>query len=841
MPITIEKIRRWVLLAALLTVAAVVALLLYGQHERRRLLHDLPAKLGIDIQQQTNEFTYSQSIQGKTLFTLHAAKAVQMKAGGHVKLHDVTIILYGRKQDRADRIAGQEFEYDPSSGIARAEGDVFLDLQAPAKNVAASTKHSAAADADKDLGASGGMVHVTTRGLVFEQKQGLASTDQDITFQFGGGGVTGHAHGAQYDSARGVITLDAAVTADTMQNGHPVHVTAAHGELNRDTNLCVFTKVVYMAQGETATADRAAILLRTDGSADRVDTSGNVTLTTAHGGTLHTPHAILLLNEASEPKDLQANGGVQFTESETPAGGTAREAQGAAGAAHILFDAHGAVQRAELSGGVQSLQREKQAAQGRQRQTGWAERELHAAQVAVDFHTAPGGTPVMRQVAASGNAQLRISNPVLPHTGSSSVIGSETTVLAGDSLVSVFSAQTPGMPQSIHGAGHTVLTLTAVNGAVSESRGDLLDATLHPARRQAARTKTEQSVAAQIERAVQQGHVTISQTAAGKGNTAPMLATAERAEYTGSDDAIVLSGDAQADPAMTDGDMQVAAHRIRVAHGSGDAWLTGAVRGSYAAGAPSHVVADHAEIHRASQHAIFFGGQARARLWQEASQVEAPILDFDRAAQRLIAFGDAGDGAAVHAVLAGNATGAVKKATDLMRVTSRRMIYTNPPAEKKGGAAGQRQAEFNGGVNVLSNDGTIHAQRAVVYLAPAAVKGAAPPAATLPVLDGSVQRIVASGKVVLETGDRRGTGEQLVYTPNPAAAVNPAAPVTHPTTASGGQFVLTGTAAALPQLQDPAKGSITGASLIFNSGDDSVVVSGGNANGRVHTELKVNQ
>jgi lipopolysaccharide export system protein LptA len=93
MPITIEKLRRWILQAALLTVAGVVALLLYGQHERRKLLRDLPGKLGIDIQQQTSEFTYSQSIQGKTLFTLHAAKAVQMKLGGHIKLHDVTIIL----------------------------------------------------------------------------------------------------------------------------------------------------------------------------------------------------------------------------------------------------------------------------------------------------------------------------------------------------------------------------------------------------------------------------------------------------------------------------------------------------------------------------------------------------------------------------------------------------------------------------------------------------------------------------------------------------------------------------------------------------------------------------
>src|ERR1700753_1158257 len=127
MPLTIEKLRRWMLVGAAVIVAGVGALLLIAQHERRKLLRDLPEKLGIDIQQQTNEFTYSQSVQGRTLFTLHAAKAVQMKRGGNIRLHDVTIILYGRSQDRADRIAGQEFDYDPSSGIARAQGDVFLD------------------------------------------------------------------------------------------------------------------------------------------------------------------------------------------------------------------------------------------------------------------------------------------------------------------------------------------------------------------------------------------------------------------------------------------------------------------------------------------------------------------------------------------------------------------------------------------------------------------------------------------------------------------------------------------------------------------------------------------
>ncbi|HEY0308403.1 MAG TPA: hypothetical protein VGB94_09600 [Acidobacteriaceae bacterium] len=725
---------------------------------------------------------------------------------------------------------------------------MFLDLQAPAKAVSASVKGSAAADADKNLGGSGSMVHVTTRGLIFRQKEGLASTDQEITFKFGGG-VTGHALGAQYDSARGVITLNSAVTADTMQNGRPVHVTAGHGELNRDTNLCVFTNVTYTAAGETATADHAEVLMRTDGSADRVDTRGNVTLTLARGGTVRTQHAVLTMTTASEPKDLQATGGVHYAVNEAPAGGTARIAQGDSAAAHIIF-VKGEAQRAELTGGVHTVEREKQKAA-----TGWTERELHAGMLTIDFHNAPGATPVPRQATATGDARLWVSNPVQAKPGTNST-GSESTALSGDTLTATFTKQQPLAVESLHGAGHTVLTQTAANRSVSESRGDSLDAVMRPVRRETkhgahkAQRADEQGLAAQIDHAVQQGHVTLTQTPVAKagGTAEPMNATAERAEYTGSDDALVLTGAPQADPAIADGGMQMAARRIRVSRGSGDAQLTGSVRGNYATAGTqgaAHVVADHAEIHHASQHAIFFGARAqpRARLWQDASQVEAPVLDFDRAAQRLTAFGDAGDAGAVHAVLAGNGASptAAKKGPGVMRVASRRMVYTSPAADKKSGVAAPRQAEFNGGVNVQSSDGTIRAQRAVVFMAPAAAGSKPQASAELPGLDGSVQRIVASGQVALETGDRRGYGDQLVYTPNPVAAMNPAAPAAHPTSGNSGQFVLTGTAGAPPRLVDPAKGSITGASLIFNSGDDSVVVSGGSTNGRVRTELKVNR
>lgn len=72
-----------------------------------------------------------------------------------------------------------------------------------------------------------------------------------------------------------------------------------------------------------------------------------------------------------------------------------------------------------------------------------------------------------------------------------------------------------------------------------------------------------------------------------------------------------------------------------------------------------------------------------------------------------------------------------------------------------------------------------------------------------------VERMIARGHVTLTSQDRRGTGEQLVYT------------------SQTGEYVLTGTATAPPQMTDPVRGTVTGEALIFHTRDDSVSIEGG--------------
>jgi lipopolysaccharide export system protein LptA len=167
----------------------------------------------------------------------------------------------------------------------------------------------------------------------------------------------------------------------------------------------------------------------------------------------------------------------------------------------------------------------------------------------------------------------------------------------------------------------------------------------------------------------------------------------------------------------------------------------------------------------------------------------------------------------------------------VVRVASRELVYSDEA----------RKAEFTGGVDVESRDGSMRGQQVVVYLQPAQTgagkasslqSSKADGVKTTPAsaaggggfMAGSVERMVASGHIDLEQPGRRATGEQVVYT------------------ASDGMFVLTGTSAVLPKVTDDQRGTVMGTSLRFHSGDDNIVVSNGGENGtseRVRTETRV--
>ncbi|HEX6880938.1 MAG TPA: hypothetical protein VF135_11280, partial [Terriglobales bacterium] len=132
MPISIPRLRTWFAFLALATVAVVAGFYVYARWQLKKIVKEAPKQLGIEVQQSTEGFSLSKSEGGRTLFTIRASKAVQYKQGGRAELQDVNIIVYGREGDRFDQISGSGFEYDPQTGIVRANGEVNIDLEANA-------------------------------------------------------------------------------------------------------------------------------------------------------------------------------------------------------------------------------------------------------------------------------------------------------------------------------------------------------------------------------------------------------------------------------------------------------------------------------------------------------------------------------------------------------------------------------------------------------------------------------------------------------------------------------------------------------------------------------------
>jgi lipopolysaccharide export system protein LptA len=871
MNVSIERLRLWLLVGAGLLVIVIASFLGYAHYRAHRFLRDLPQKLGVDVRRETNNITYSQSVEGRTVYTIHAAKAVE-RSDGKMTLHDVGIVLYGRKQDRADRIYGQEFEYDQKNEIIRAVGEVHIDLQAP-EATDANAKMDYAAGKDLHAGQAGGgvageheskderLIHVTTSGLVFLRKLGVAATDKDI--EFASGGITGHAVGADYSADTGVVVLHAAVKVNGLQHDRPVVLTASHAVLDRPGQTVVLSQAKYVSvgedtgrsEGQTAEAQHVVVHLRSDGSAERVEAEGDVTLTGAAGESVKAPRGEMTLNVQNQPHSAVMSGGVKY-KSEEPL----RLAQGEAGEGRAAFDKKGHPEHVVMTGAVRLHERVRASDAPTEP---WSERELNAGTVELALAADAAGKAQLRDAKATGDARLTVVNAAAKG-------GTTNSALAGDVLTAHFvRIGNKDHLAEVHGDGHTALRRVSATGVVNTGSGDSLVAHFRPVTAGAGRASSGSSQGKQgrkdgliggsadeVSDAVEQGHVVMTQLPVRKPGeaTAPLeeRVTAERAVFDGELERTTLTGNVQ----VSNGASVLWADRVVTEQQTGDAAADGSVKASYAqagsADEPVHVLAARAELKHDSQIATFHGvAGTPARLWQGASQVDAPVLQFEQKQRRLLAHGE-GQGApmAVHTVLvSGGSSGSSPKAdvarrkaapgklivggkADVVRVASRELVYSDEA----------RKAEFTGGVEVESRDGSMRGQQVVVYLQPvqtgAAGKtvsqngGKSDGVRANPVsaaggsgfMAGSVERMVVSGHVDMEQPGRRATGEQLVYT------------------ASDGLFVLTGTPTVLPKVTDDQRGTVTGTSLRFHSGDDNIVVSNGGESGagqRVRTETRV--
>ena len=844
MRLTIERMRTLVLAAGGLLVVALVAFLGVAHWKSHFILREIPKRLGADIQQEANGVTYTQAHGGHTLFKIHASKVVQLKEGGRAILHDVQIELYGEDGNRVDRIAGAEFEYDQKNGIAKAPGPVEITLVRPREALAVAPK----AIPDRTSGttplanaartASEGEIHVKTSGLVFDQNRGVAMTPERVEFAITQG--TGRSVGATFDSGNGELILDHAVELDVRRGPEMVLLRARHAEFERGNLLCRMEGAEGSFRGARATAGRAELLFRPDGSAVKLDATDGFSLTSATSAQITAPRGKLDFDEHNQPRHGILEGGATMDSNRN-----GRQVHGSAPTADLEFAAGGLLQHVHLERGVIIHSDETSTVQSGE--TLRVRRDWRSPLADVSFRSAGKGQVELASVTGSGGVMISTE----AQRGNGQVMPSR---MAADQVTANFGHQQ--ILTAAVGTGHASLEQTTASGAKQTTSGDRIEASLLPAWAYPGQKTPKAAGPAggePIQSATVEGNVVLVQQppaheqgpAVGSPGPAPragataqaaLRATAGRAVYEGAGEWLHLL----VNPRVESGALQLTADKLDVSQSSGDAFAHGNVKATWSGPAPApgkptagstpgvamggqgpaHVVASEAQLHQATGEATFRG---RARLWQQANSISAPVIVLDRARQTLVARttsasdpvrlvmlsaggiqgGVHGRGAASPSLSTNNVermgqeTASQSLAPAVIRVRGGDLKYSE--AERKavmhGGAAGNVVAE-TGTATVISNDVEM------LLLPPGNHAGADGTAA-------QVDRLTATGHVIVSSQGRRGNGERLVYA------------------SETDEYVLTGTAANPPTLSDPAKGTVSGTSLIFNSRDDSVSIEGG--------------
>ena len=711
MAVSIRGLRWAVVGTAVLLLLVLVGLVGYGRYKARGFLAGLPKRLGMSLQQETDNVTYSQSYRGRTVFTVHAAKQIQ-HADGKYTLRDVGIVMYGKQGGREDRIRGQEFEYDQKNGVLTAVGEVYLDLAG-----AVAGGDGARPDAEK-------VVHVKTSGLVYRQKERTAATD--ALTEFAVNGFSGSSVGAAYAGETGQVVLQSQVRLKGARDGRPMQLEAGRAELNRGAegqgdvlklDAARFSQqagIQPVGEGkaaggaQTVAADRAVVRETAQGNPERVEAEGHVVLTGEGHGSVSAQRMQMDLNAKGGPRAGHLAGAVVYRNELK-----GMHEHGVADDARVAFDAAGQPTHVALVGGV-----------ALDETTATGERRVLGDKVDFDLgagKNAKSKTMLRGAVATAADvAVLRVVDV------DSHGVKTATEVRAAR-LVGRFSSG--GEVTGLDGAGRTFVERDAP-GVKDTSVGDVLRLDFKPG----------QGGRMELARAAQTGDVeTVRQVVAKKAGAADDVTRSKAAAVTfdAASNVVNLTGGVQ----VADAASLLLAGQVTENQATGDGTAEGGVRVSYVDAAaqkgaePVHVQAGRAVSHKATGITEFFASPGgKARMWQAGSAVEAPVLDFDRTRKVVVAKGGA------RAVL-------VSDTGDPVRVSGSEMTY----------ADAERTVTVAGPVQVVDANGTMSAKEGTVCLLPAG-QGAGS------LMGGKVERVLVTGSVVVTQPGRKATGERLVYT-----------------------------------------------------------------------------
>jgi lipopolysaccharide export system protein LptA len=582
MPFDPKRLRKIFAGGAVFVFVIALGFYLRGIFKPQETIPDTPRNIPSGVEKSATGFNLSKSEGGKTLFTIHAASVQQYKEGGRAALHDVSITVFGRNQDRSDQIYGADFAYDPVAKVVSAEGEVRIDLEAVST---AATPAAGPAEETRNL------IHVKTSALTFNENTGIAQTKAAIEFRVPEG--NGSAVGATYDSHGGVLTLKSAVRI-TSTGPRKATITGQSATITKNPSRIVMQSAKVEELQRVISADKVTVFMGDDNNIERVVGSGNLhaSSTGAKAFEINAPEGELEMAGANQARRGILSGGVTFaSKGNSPAAGKA-------GKILLTFAADNRLSKARAEDSVQL----KQGPAGKSQ-------ELHA--VALDL-SVKDGRRLEKAVTSGGPAE--IVRDQAPGKTTISAGHFETVFNDQNRPVSLYGTPDAKIVDSVPGKPDRILTSRELTAKFND-KGEIISA--------------DQTGDFHY----QEGTQTAS------AERAKYAAAEETIVLSGSPRVI----DANQGITLTAESIQLnrksrnafAQDNVKTTYSKMGAQPGGAMLGS---ADPIHVTGSSATMNSATGVARY----TKARLWQGPNIVEAPTISFDRTKRSLQAQGGQG-------------------------------------------------------------------------------------------------------------------------------------------------------------------------------------------------------
>jgi lipopolysaccharide export system protein LptA len=698
----IERVRNWLVITAMCMLLVVAGFFGYARYRVRKAVRELPQKLGVEVQQSTEGFTYSHSQGGRTIFTIHAARAIRYKGEtGKAELKEVSIVVYGQEANRFDQIYGSDFEYDPQSGDVVAKGEVHIDLEADTQGPV--RPDQALPQELKNP------IHLKTSGVIFNQKTGIASTPQRIEFRVPQG--NGSAVGALYDSKAQRATLKSQVELQTT-GSQPTKVNAHWAEFSQQPHQVKLESAIVHQGTRTVAADHALIALRDDNTVQNVYAKGNVSSesTGKLAATIQASEADFRVGPANILESGVVRGDVNFS----VAG--ASPFKGKAGRVLLTFAPGNQIKLGQLR---EAVQLDQLPSKNRERQL------LSFSGDALDLKLRDGDE--LQSAETSGAAQIVINGNGQPGASAKQSSANTRTVVTARKFEAAFAED--NQIKSLHGAPDAKI--------VSTTEG------------QAPRTSTSQDMLVhfkdnQIESILQQGEVEMQDD--------QRRASAEQARYVPQSDTLALTSNVRIQDKANN--TTISSDNAFIDQRTGELTAKGQVKTTYlnlkpqsngamlGSSNPIHVTSAEMVAEKATGISRYTG---ESRLWQGANIIQSPVLVFDRNQRSVVATAPGTGIRQVSCIFVQTDKTGKQSPID---VTASKLTYTDS----------DRKARFEGKVVAKGQDGTLKADRIDVFVRP--IDSGTPANSQASQID----KMDARGRVHLEQPTRKGDGEHLLYT-----------------------------------------------------------------------------